>query len=274
MLDFLPPRLIAAVRHINLNRLYELRIRSGKPLTGNVGGKFCFLGERGIAESAAGAIYPSEGEVEETLLAASGGSVYAVENQIRRGFVTAPCGERLGLAGSYVYEGKSVLAIRSITSLCVRIPHEIKGCAEELYQRCEREGLKSVLLMSPPGGGKTTLLRDLSRLISLRYGSNILVVDERGELSAGDTGETSDVVKYGEKITAFTEGIRAMRPDVIVTDELLPEDYAAISRARQSGIVVFASAHLVGGESVPQGLFDYLVALNGLGEIGSVVCGG
>ncbi len=269
MLDFLPVRLKNALRHLNLNLLYELRIRADKPLRINLGGTFRFLGEEGVCEQRQ-AILPTAEEVRETLFAASGYSVHSVENQIRQGFVTAKCGERVGIAGSVVYDGNGVLSVHSVSSLCIRVPHEIRGCARELFDRCLSDGLKSVLVMSPPGVGKTTILRDLSRIVCEKYGVNVLVSDERGELSAGDTGSTSDVMRFADKSTAFTAGIRAMRPDVIVTDELLTEDYAAVRRAIEGGIHVFASAHLVRMEDVPQKLFDRYVRLNGLGRIGRI----
>ena len=99
----------------------------------------------------------------------------------------------------------------------------------------------------------------------------MLVSDERGELSSGDLGETADIIRYADKLTAFTAGIRAMRPDLIVTDELLPEDYAAVRRAMQGGICVFASAHLTRAEDVPEKLFSRYIVLDGLGQIGSIV---
>ncbi len=270
MLDFLPPRLAEAVRFVNLNRLYELRLRADKPLRANVGGTYCYLGERGIVENARDAVFPTAEEIADTLFAASDYSVYSVENQIRHGFVTGREGERVGIAGAFVYEGTGVLAIRSVTSLCVRVPHEIRGCAQEIYGRVFAEKVCSMLLMSPPGEGKTTVLRDLTRLLCENTRYNVLVSDERGELSAGDLGETADVIRFADKLTAFTAGIRAMRPDVIVTDELLPEDYPAVRRAIESGICVLASAHLTRFEDVPQKLFERYVLLDGLGKVGRI----
>ncbi len=270
MLDFLPPRLADALRYINIHLLYELRVRADKPLRANLGGKFVCLGACGVCEEA-GALLPTQAEVEETLFAASGYSVYAVENQIRRGFVTAKEGERVGIAGAYVYDEKGVHAVHGVTSLCIRIPHAIEGCAEEIYAACFKDGIKSVLLLAPPGEGKTTLLRDLCRLMCRRTKCNVLVSDERGELSAGDLGETADVIRFADKLTAFTAGIRAMRPEAIVTDELLPEDYAAVRRAVESGIAVLASAHLKRYEDVPQKLFARYVLLNGLGRVGAIL---
>lgn len=272
MLDFLPPRIDEAVRHVNLNLLYELRVRAGKPLSVNFSGEYRFLGAGGLC-SAREALLPTAGEIEEILFSASGFSVYSVEEQLRRGFLTGGAGERIGIAGSYVYEGKSVLAVRSVTSLCIRVPHEIRGCAEEIYRRCLSEGLCSLLLLAPPGEGKTTLLRDLSRLVCERRGVNVLVSDERGELSSGDLGSTSDCILFADKLTAFTAGVRAMRPDLIVTDELFGEDYSAVRRAVESGIAVFASAHLLRAEDVPEKLFSRYVFLEGLGRIGRILDG-
>ena len=271
MLDFLAPRLKSALAHVNSNLLYELRMRTDKPLRANLNGAFCYLGEHGATQHAEQAILPTAKEVEETLFAACEYSMYAVENQLRRGFVTGREGERVGVAGTYVYDGSGVLSIHSITSLCIRIPHAVVGCSEEIYQNCFAGGVQSLLILAPPGEGKTTLLRDLTRLISQRTRYNILVSDERGELSAGDLGDTSDVVRFADKLTVFTAGIRAMRPDIIVTDELLPEDYEAVRRARESGILVLASAQLKRYEDVPEKLFERYVVLDGLGRIGKIL---
>ena len=270
MLDFLPPRIREALQYINANFLYELRMRADKPLLANLGGDFRYLGACGVSAEK-DALRPTPAEIGETLFAASNFSVYSVENQIRQGFVTGAEGERIGIAGSYVYEGTNVLSVTNVTSLCIRIPHAVEGCAEEIYGSCFSPSPCSVLIMAPPGEGKTTLLRDLCRLVSARTGKNILVCDERGELSAGELGGTSDVMRFADKLTAFTSGIRAMRPDIIVTDELLPQDYLAVKRAIEGGVLVFASAHLKRYEDVPQKLFSRYVLLDGLGRIGSVL---
>ncbi len=270
MLDFLPPRLESAVRHVNLNLLYELRVRAEKPLRANLAGEFRYLGEKGVCGRDA-ALLPTAEEIGEIILSASGRSVYAVENQLRQGFLTGAEGERIGIAGTYVYDGEKVLSLHHITSLCIRVPHAVKDCAAEIYGRCFREGLCSVLILSPPGEGKTTILRDLCRLVCERTSLNVLVSDERGELSAGGLGPTADVICYADKLTAFTAGIRAMRPDIIVTDELLSVDYAAVRRAVEGGIVVFASAHLKSFEDVHEKLFDRYVLLDGLGKVGQIL---
>lgn len=271
MLEFLAPRLKNALRFVNSNLLYELRIRVDKPFIVNLNGRYLYLAEDGVTENMMRALFPLRSEIEETLFSASEYSIYAVENQLRLGFVTGKEGERIGVAGTYVYDGNGVLSVRSITSLCIRIPHAIIGCSEKIYERCFFSGVRSLLILAPPGEGKTTILRDLTRLISERTRLNILVSDERGELSVGDLGATSDVVRFADKLTAFTAGIRAMRPDVIVTDELLPSDYAAVKRATESGIRVMASAHLKRYADVPDKIFERYVILDGLGKIGKIL---
>ncbi len=271
MLEFLSPRLKEAVSHVDQGHLFELRVRAARPLYGNILGAFVPLGRCGPVKMPQNALHPTQEEVDETLFSACGYSVHAVENELRQGFVTAAEGERVGIAGTFVFEGGRVLSVNGVTSLCIRVPHAVRGCAEEIYRRCLAGGLCSLLLLSPPGWGKTTLLRDLARLVSERTGANVLVSDERGELSAGETGPTSDIIRFADKATAFTAGIRAMRPDLIVTDELLPEDYGAVARAIAGGVSVFASAHLTRFEDVPQKLFARYVILKGVGGIGQVL---
>ncbi len=270
MLDFLPPRILHAIRHVNLHRLYELRIRADKPLRANLGGEYIWLGECGRAEGERDALVPTQKELSDTVFAASGYSVYSSAEQIKQGFLTGAAGERIGIAGSYVTEQGHILSVHTVTSLCIRIPHAIPGCADEIYARCLADRLQSLILLSPPGYGKTTLLRELARLVCERRHANVLVSDERGELSAGDLGSCADVMRFADKRAAFTAGIRAMRPDLIVTDELQPEDYEAVRRARMGGICVFASAHLTRSEDVPEKIFERYIVLSGLGKIGSI----
>ena len=274
MLDFLPHAVRKAIRLLNGQKLYEIRLRVGKPVTVNFAGEYRYLGAYGLTDFSANALYCDAQDLADCVFRAGKYSVYAVEEQIKGGFITAENGERIGIAGEYVFEKGQPLTIRNFTSLCIRVPHEIIGCGEEIYSRCLQEQLYSVLIVSSPGLGKTTILRDLSRILSEKTQRNILICDERGEISAGNTGETCDVLRLSDKKTAFEAGIRAMRPDMMITDELSIDDCKAIERAILSGIRVMASAHFNSFTHIKPAflqLFERFVVLDEQ-KIGKIKC--
>lgn len=275
MLEFLPQSVKEALRLLNAQKLYEIRLRADKPVTVNFAGEYRYLGAYGITDIAAKALRCDMQELADCVFRAGKYSVYAVEEQLKSGFITAGNGERIGLAGEYVFEKGQPLAMRNFTSLCIRVPHEIVGCGTEIYTRCLSDRLRNVLIASSPGLGKTTILRDLSRIVSEKRRENILVCDERGELSAGNMGESCDVLRFSDKKTSFEAGIRAMRPSMIITDELSKEDCKAIERAISAGIRVLASAHFTAYAYIQppfSGLFDRYVFLdeNEIGKIKNI----
>ena len=272
MLDFLPQNVKEGLAYLNANYLYEIRIRANQPITVNFKGKYRYLGARGLTEHQNKALLCDLNDIADCVYRAGEYSVYSVEEQLKKGFITAKNGERIGIAGEYVFERGQPFAVRNFTSLCVRVPHEVIGCGAEIYRCCMSDRVRSILIMSPPGLGKTTILRDLGRLISEKTGKNVLICDERGEISAGNLGETCDIVKFCDKQTAFEAGIRAMRPEIIITDELSAKDCEALEKAVYAGITVLASAHFSSMERVKApflGLFERFVLLDNesLGKI-------
>ena len=183
-------------------------------------------------------------------------SPYAAAETIRQGFVTAAGGFRVGLCGTALPEGGENRGLRDLTSLAIRIPRACPGAAEPLLAELLRgEEVLSTLILSPPGGGKTTLLRDLVRLLSggggLRRPMRVALVDERGELAAVcrglpqlEVGPATDILDGCPKALAVPMLLRAMNPQVIALDEIaLPEDVSAVVSAAGCGAAILATAH-------------------------------
>lgn len=264
MLEFLPHNVKESLRRINLVEVYELRLRADKPVTVNYRGEYRYLGFYGITDQEENALHLTQEEIADCVYRAGNCSIYSIEEQLKQGFVTAACGERIGIAGEYVFENGKPLALRNFSSVCIRVPHEVVGCGQAIYTYCMSDIIRNILIMSPPGLGKTTILRDLGKILSENTRKNIMICDERGEISAGKLGNTCDILKFCNKATAFDAGIRALRPDIIITDELSLEDLEAVKKAIWAGVNVLASAHFNDIVSLPKsflGIFDRYIVL-------------
>lgn len=252
--DILPAKLDEVFEtKINYSTLNEIRFRMDKPIVVFMNGQAFFLGENGLTNNIAQAIIATKTMIEDIVYRASECSIYSVNEQIKLGFVMASSGVRIGLAGTIVVDGGAVKTIRDFTSINIRIPHEIRGCCLNAFSDIvQNGGIKNTLIISPPGCGKTTFLRDfLKQLSSKNYCLNVLVVDERGEIAcqsdkgqAFDVGNFSDIISFSPKNRAIEHGIRVLSPNLVVTDELSGEDdVLAIIRAINSGVGIISSIH-------------------------------
>lgn len=177
-------------------------------------------------------------------------SFYARESELAQGFFTMVDGSRVGVGGRFAPDAGG-WRLTDVGSACVRLARERHGCADGLmpYIRA-KDGLRSLLVLSPPGMGKSTLLRDAARQLS-EGGFRVGIADERHELAAChmgvptlDIGPRTDVMDGCPKAEAIRLMIRALSPDAIVADEIGGEaDAAALADAARCGVAVVASAH-------------------------------
>lgn len=240
--DYLPGQWGRAARAMEKS-LCEIRLRRGRPVA--------------LREIAGGEtlLSPMEDEsFSEMISAMLDHSLYARESELDKGYFTLPDGSRAGVCGDF---SRGIRAPEDILSLCIRIARAVSGCAAALIPTMmETSG---TLIVSPPGLGKTTLLRDAARLLS-RAGQNVCLVDERGELAACaggrpqlDVGSRTDVISGTEKALAMGLAVRSCAPDVLVTDELgAPRDAAAAGEILRCGVRLVASCH--GNTLNPDGL--------------------
>ena len=234
---------------IGYTSLNEIRIREGKPIVVSSGMTKNFLSYDGLTRNLQNAIIATKTMIEDIIFRASECSIYSVNEQIKKGYIVTKRGVRIGIAGSVIEENNVIRTITNFSSINIRIPHEIRNCSLSCYNDIVRKDtINNTLIISPPGAGKTTFLRDFVFQLSQRNLSyNVLVLDERGELNIGENGglgNYSDIISFARKTTGFENGIRSLAPDIIVTDELNEkDDIEAVIFAINSGVKILASVH-------------------------------
>ena len=244
-------RILLQGEQLELNKLQEIRLRVGKPLILVYKNRELIL-----PVNRAEKYRVTKEDMRETLDYICHYSLYAYETEMRQGFITVEGGHRVGIAGKVILEDDQIKNMQYISSMNVRVSHEVVGCADSVlpYITRNRE-VCHTLIISPPRCGKTTLIRDLIRQISdgngYVKGCTVGVVDERSELGGcylgiaqNDMGMRTDILDGCPKAEGMILLIRSMAPRVLAVDEIGGEDEPrALEYAMQCGCKLIASVH-------------------------------
>ncbi|MBQ4109570.1 MAG: stage III sporulation protein AA [Clostridia bacterium] len=284
--DFLKRALLKTEYEI-LTKLEEIRIRAGQPVFLLTGDEEYMLSENGVTMSVQLAIKPDMDKIHEIVLSITENSLYAYMDEMKNGFLTLKGGHRVGICGTAVCDGDRLINISEINSINIRVARELKGISNKLIPYITENGIKNTLIVSPPGVGKTTYLRDLTRNISnLVKHINITLIDERSEVAAvfegiasNDVGLRTDILNGFKKSDGIIHAIRSMAPAVIAVDEIgSDEDLKAVNYAALSGVKIISTAHASNlPELKEKGILKYFNLLiilkkNDGDRIGEIVC--
>lgn len=290
VLLYMPKRIASAIGKIsseNISRINEIRLRTNRPISISSFGKNYYVTENGgLTTHKTLGIISRKDDINESFRAICDYSIHSYKNEISEGFITLEGGNRVGICGTAVLSGQCIETLKYINGLNFRIAGQVVGCSEEICNRLYDTNIVSLLIIGPPLSGKTTILKDMCRILGEKY--KISVIDERSEISAvyhgvsqNDIGTLTDVFDGYPKGEGITSAVRVMSPEIIICDEIGgKKDCDAILDSVNSGVKFISSVH---GSSIEEilkrsniaklisnGIFQYGVLLgsgNRLGEI-------
>lgn len=249
----------------------EVRLRSGQPVTVEY--------DKGRFVSASGKITPAQ--LSRYMQALCSYSVHSCEQQLRDGCITLKGGHRAGFCGTAVIKNGRLETVKDISSINIRIAREHIGCGEECARIVYSDGFKGLLIAGAPLSGKTTMLRDLCRIVSASH--KLSVVDSRGELAAAfngtpqlDIGANTDVLNGYEKVQGILLAIRVLSPEYVACDEITGEQ-ETIATCLHYGVKPLITAHCgdlseaLQMPAVKSGAISHVVMLGTGKELGKVI---
>lgn len=246
-LNIFPSKILDEINKYKDEKIQEIRIKIEKPII-----LYTDRGEFILSNNV------TKEDFKFIIQRISNYSIYAYEEEIKQGFITLKGGHRVGIAGECVMENNKIKTIKNISSLNIRISKEVIGCSKDVLKYIVSNNIiKNTLIISPPKCGKTTILRDITRVLSSGSlkenltGKKVVVIDERSEIGASyngipqmNLGIRTDVLDNCLKREGMLMAIRSLSPDVLICDEIgTKEDIDALNTAFNSGVNIVVTVH-------------------------------
>ena len=248
MLSLFPFNIQQSLNKLDTNKIYEIRLRVNKPIKILYDNKWGYLSVYGFSVSSKSSHIASKDDISGVVANATEYSLYSATETIIKGYIALSNGCRIGVCGEVVSIDGNIKTIKNLTSLIIRFPHSINNaCYPYVDFIIENKVINNTLIVSPPGGGKTTILRSLATQLSSDF--NVLIIDERLEIVGVNEGKfyfdigDCDVISGGNKNIIMTNVVRSCAPQIIITDEISENDYDAIRYAVSCGINIVTSIH-------------------------------
>lgn len=239
----LPFEIVNAIRLLG-KEITEIRIRRASYLCVTV---VCCDDECVVFENCELGVYISEAMMTRIVDALTDHSLYSHENTLKQGYITVQGCYRVGIIGVCVCDGDTILHLKRVDSLCIRLWREIPGIADDIYRYLKMLSFRgSMLIYSPPGKGKTTVLRDLARSLTQRFPHHrVALIDSREEIITPQMVSLShlDVLSGYPKAKGIEIAIRSLNPELILCDEIGIDEGKSILECQRSGVPLIATAH-------------------------------
>ncbi len=234
------------------HKIQEIVLRSEKPLCVSMSGKQYVVTKRGtlsLPTLAEDPVIVTALQVLECFNCICNYSVYSHISEIKEGFITLKGGHRAALSGTAVISEGTIINIRDISTISLRIAREIKGVGEKLAKKVS-DSMGGLLICGMPLSGKTTLLRDTARILSQKYNFRVALVDSRSELAAISRGVAMndvglcDVLNGYPRYDGICQAVRCLSPEFIFCDEIgSDKDAEALIKGVNSGVRFVSTVH-------------------------------